>query len=88
MEEAPEAPKGDESYKRIPSVYFKEKPVKVGDELDVTISEISRKGDGLARIDGYVVFVPNTKEGDTVKIRVTQIRPSYAIASLVSPSQG
>jgi predicted RNA-binding protein with TRAM domain len=68
---------------RIPKVFFKPKPVKVGDELEVTISEVSRRGDGLIRIQGYVVFIPNTKQGDKVKIRITEIRPNYAVAQVI-----
>ncbi len=68
---------------RIPTIFFKPKPVKVGDELEVTISEVSRKGDGLVRIEGYVIFVPNAKQGDNVKIRITQIRPNHAVAQIV-----
>ena len=69
---------------RFPKSYFMEKPVKIGDELEVSISEVSRRGDGLARVQGYVIFVPNTKQGDNVKIKITQIRPNYAIGSLVT----
>ncbi|MDW8045075.1 MAG: TRAM domain-containing protein [Nitrososphaerota archaeon] len=55
----------------------------MGDELEVTISEMSRRGDGLARVQGYVIFVPNTKQGDHVKIRITQVRPTHAVAQVV-----
>ena len=71
---------------RFPKVYFKPKPVKIGDELDVTIAEVSKRGDGVARVDGYVIFVPNTKQGDTINIRITEIRPNFAIASVVPAS--
>lgn len=69
---------------RFPKNYFMAKPVKIGDELDVTISEVSRRGDGLARVQGFVIFVPNTKQGDSVKIKITQIRPNYAVGALVN----
>ena len=68
---------------RIPKIFFKPKPVKVGDELEVTVSEVSRRGDGLIRVEGYVIFIPHTKQGDTVKIRITQIRPNYAVAQVI-----
>lgn len=61
----------------------KEKPVKVGEELDVTISEVSRRGDGVARVQGFVIFIPNTKQGDQAKIRIKEIRPSFATAEIV-----
>ena len=68
---------------RFPKVYFKPKPVKIGDELDVTIAEVSKRGDGVTRVDGYVIFVPNTKQGDAVKIRIAEIRPNFAIGTIV-----
>jgi predicted RNA-binding protein with TRAM domain len=69
--------------RRFPRAYFQAKPVKVGDELDVTIADTSRRGDGLTRVQGFVIFVPNTKQGDAVRIRITQIRPSYGIGQVV-----
>jgi predicted RNA-binding protein with TRAM domain len=68
---------------RFPKVYFKPKPVKIGDDLDVTIAEVSKRGDGVTRVDGYVIFVPNAKQGDAVKIRITEIRPNFAIGTVV-----
>ncbi|MEM4201523.1 MAG: TRAM domain-containing protein, partial [Nitrososphaerales archaeon] len=34
------------------------KPVTVGEEYDVNISDISRRGDGIAKIEGFIIFVP------------------------------
>ncbi|MCP8306224.1 MAG: TRAM domain-containing protein, partial [archaeon] len=31
----------------------------MGKEYDVTITEISRRGDGIASDEGYVIFVPH-----------------------------
>ena len=42
-------------------------PVKVGEELDVKIEAVGEKGDGIAKVKGFVLFVPNTNEGDEVK---------------------
>lgn len=79
------AEQGREGFRRrgFPSNYFRPKPVKIGDELDVAISEMSRRGDGLTRIEGYVIFIPNTKQGDNVKIKITQVRPNYALGEVV-----
>lgn len=48
-------------------------PVNVGDELDVTIDAIGGKGDGIAKIKGFVIFVPNVKQDEHVKIRITKV---------------
>ena len=60
------------------------KPVKVGDEFDVTISEVGSKGDGIARIENFVVFVPNTKKDDHVRIKITEVRNTFAVAKVIS----
>jgi predicted RNA-binding protein with TRAM domain len=58
-------------------------PVDVGDEVDVTIEAVGEKGDGIARKDGFVLFVPNTKEGDNVKVKVTKVLKRVGFAEVV-----
>ena len=48
-------------------------PVKVGDEKNVKIESVGEKGDGVAKVKGFVIFVPNTQEGDEVKIKITRV---------------
>ncbi|MBM3229059.1 TRAM domain-containing protein [Candidatus Parvarchaeota archaeon] len=56
------------------------KPVKVGDEIDVTIEAVAAKGDGIAKKDGFVIFVPGAAMGETCKVKVTDVRRRFAIA--------
>ncbi|MDI6639374.1 MAG: TRAM domain-containing protein [Methanocellales archaeon] len=37
----------------------------------------------MARIEGFVVFVPNTKVGDEVKIKINKVMRRFAIAEVV-----
>jgi predicted RNA-binding protein with TRAM domain len=46
--------------------------VDVGTQYDVKIEDTARQGDGIARISGLVVFVPNTKVNDSVKIEINK----------------
>ena len=62
---------------------FKPKPVEVGKEYDVTISDTSRRGEGIAKIDGFVIFVPGTKMGQSARITVTQVSERYANGQVV-----
>ena len=57
--------------------------VKVGDELDVKIEAVGEKGDGIAKKDGFVLFVPNTKKDDQVRIRVTKVLRKVGFAEVV-----
>ncbi|RLF15347.1 MAG: deoxyribonuclease [Thermoprotei archaeon] len=60
------------------------KPVSLGREYDVEITEISRRGDGLARVEGFVVFVPGTRPGQRVRVKITRMGNRYAVAEVVS----
>jgi len=66
---------------------FSPKPVEVGKEYEADIQEMSRRGEGIARIQGLVVFVPNTKTGDHVKIRVKRISRRFAEAEVVGKEE-
>jgi predicted RNA-binding protein with TRAM domain len=59
------------------------KPVETGKEYDVTITEISRKGDGIARVEGFVIFVKDGKAGQNAKIKITQVGGRFASAEIV-----
>jgi predicted RNA-binding protein with TRAM domain len=63
---------------------FGPKPVETGKDYDVQITEISRKGDGIARIQGFVIFVKNGKVGQNAKIRVVQVGNRFATAEIVN----
>ena len=69
--------------KKLSIENFNEKPVEVEKEYDVEISELSRRGDGLARVEGFVVFVPKTKLGDKVHIKITRVAERFAIGEVI-----
>ena len=59
------------------------KPVEEGKEYELDIKEISRRGDGIGRIEGFVIFVPNTRAGDHVKAKINSVGPRFATAEVV-----
>ena len=62
--------------------------MEVGKEYNVSISETSRRGDGIAKIDGFVVFVTGAKQGQNVRIKVTQVSERFASGQVVQGSEG
>lgn len=66
---------------------FSPVPVEEGKEYDMTIEGIGSKGDGIGRIKGFVVIVPNTQEGQTVKVRVNAVRGKVAFADVVGEAE-
>ncbi len=62
---------------------FGPKPVEVGQEMDVEIQELSRRGEGIARVQGFVIFVAGAKQGEHVKIKVNRVSRRFAEAQVL-----
>ena len=66
---------------RTPSGFSK--PVETGKEYTVDITDTGRSGDGIARIEGLVIFVKNAKAGDkNVKIKINSVGDRFATAEV------
>ena len=50
------------------------------EELDVLIDDVGRRGDGISRVRGFLVFVPEAKVGERLRVKITQIDNKFAIA--------
>ncbi|PSP68740.1 23S rRNA (uridine(2552)-2'-O)-methyltransferase [Halobacteriales archaeon QS_1_69_70] len=58
-------------------------PVVEGDRLEVDVVDVGDERDGIAKVDGYTLFVPGTEAGTTVDVRVTDVKPRFGFAELV-----
>jgi len=58
-------------------------PVKAGDTPTVKIEGQGKSGDGIARVQGFVIFVSGANVGDEVKVRIKEVRPRFATAEVV-----
>lgn len=63
-------------------------PVKVGDEVDVRIEAVGEKGDGIAKVKGFVIFVPGVKEGDEVRIKITRVLKKVGFGESIGDAEG
>ena len=55
-------------------------PVKKGEELELRIDSLAYGGNGVARLNGFVVFVRGGLPGDLVRARVTKAKRGFAEA--------
>lgn len=55
-------------------------PVKEGQEIEVLIDDIGSRGDGISRIGSYLIFIPQTKIGERLKVKITKVTKNFAIA--------
>lgn len=63
------------------------KPVQIGNEYIVDITDTGRAGDGITKIEGLVIFVRNAKAGDkNVKIKINSVGSRHANAAVVAGS--
>ncbi len=58
-------------------------PIQEGDIVDLTIESTGAKGDGIAKIDNFVVIVPGVQEGETVKVKITRVLKKMAFGEVV-----
>src|SRR5919205_636707 len=64
-------------------------PVAKDQELELNVESLAYGGNGVARLNGFVVFVRRGLPGDTVRARVTKVKRSHAGAiaiDVVAPS--
>lgn len=55
-------------------------PVAAGDELTVDIVDQGDEGDGIARVEGFTVFVPDAEVGNQADVRIDDVKPRFAFA--------
>lgn len=58
-------------------------PVERFKQYTVRIEGVSSDGSGVARVEGYTVFVPYTAAGDTALIEITDTKPRFGTGRLV-----
>jgi 23S rRNA (uracil1939-C5)-methyltransferase len=58
-------------------------PVALDQELELHVDSLAYGGNGVARLNGFVVFVRRGLPGDTVRARVTKVKRSHAEALAV-----
>jgi len=76
------------AYSKYNDLRFRpDSPVKEGEEYDVEIISVGEKGDGIAKVQGFVVVVPGAKKGDNVKVKVTAVRGRVSFAEVVGEGQ-
>lgn len=60
------------------------KPVKQNEEIEVAIDDIGSRGDGIARMESFLIFVPGCKIGERVKVRISRWVTNSPLAERMS----
>lgn len=61
------------------------RPVETGKEYTVDVTDTGRAGDGIAKIQGLVIFVKGAKAGDkNLKVKINSVGSRFATVELVA----
>jgi len=55
------------------------RPVEEGKVYTVTIDAKGAKGDGIAHVEGFVIFVAGGVVGESVKVKITSVKRTFAL---------
>ena len=58
------------------------KPVLKNQIYSVEITSLGHSGEGVAKYQGFTIFVPYALPGETVEVKITEVKKSYAKATL------
>ena len=61
--------------------------MKVGEEYDVKITDVGAKGDGITKVENFIVFVPGATKGEECRVRIKEVANKFAIAEKVGASE-
>lgn len=64
-------------------------PLKTGNEVILSIHDLGHSGEGVGYYNGFTLFVDGALPGETVKVRLLNIKKNYGFAlllSLITPS--
>ena len=64
-------------------LFLSQSPVRENQELEVVIDDIGSRGDGIAKIESYMIFVPRSKIGERVRVRIVSVGRKFAVAERI-----
>ena len=55
----------------------------INEEYDVEILRENNEGDGVASVNGFIVFVKGALKNEKVKIKIDEVNKNYAVGSII-----
>jgi predicted RNA-binding protein with TRAM domain len=68
---------------RLSRPIFTANPVKENQELEVVIDDIGSRGDGIAKLQGFMIFVHGSKMGERVRVKILSVAEKFAVAEKI-----
>ena len=58
-------------------------PGEEGKEYEVSVDAQGSRGDGIAHLEGFVIFVKGAKAGEKVKVKIASVKRTFAVGEVV-----
>lgn len=58
-------------------------PVREGEEHDIIIEGLGKEGDGIGKVNKFVIIVPGAQAGDELRVRITKVSRRVAFGEIV-----
>lgn len=58
-------------------------PVTVGEVIKAKVLSVGERGDGIIRTKGFIIFVPNVKAGDFIKLKITKVSSKVGFGEFI-----
>ncbi len=77
--------KSEASRKESAEIYIVAKgllsaPVRAGEVHEVVVESTGKNGDGIARIQGFIIFVKGARQGERLRVRIKEVKEKFAVA--------
>jgi translation initiation factor 2 subunit 2 len=69
--------------KRKATVAVQKELIEEGETYELRVESVGNKGDGIAKVDKYLIFIPSTVKGEIVKAKIKKISGTLAFAEVV-----
>ena len=79
----PDASRDSSSEPYLAATGYLTSPLAAGHALTVEVDYEGREGDGIARVDGFTVFVSDAAVGEEVAVRIEDVKPRFAFAERI-----
>jgi len=69
--------------KRKATAVVQKDVIEEGETYELRVESVGNKGDGIAKVDKYLVFIPSTVKGEIVRAKIKKISGTLAFAEVV-----
>jgi translation initiation factor 2 subunit 2 len=69
--------------KRKATATVQKELIEEGETYELRVESVGNKGDGIAKVDKYLIFIPSTIKGEIVKAKIKKISGTLAFAEVV-----